>query len=159
MTSHRESQHPGHAGPFFVVEDVDTVQVEDIEDKSNLHAIGSHRESQHPSHRGSQNPGHAGPFFVVEDVDTVQVEDIIIPVEEVGDGDVEISVGVDGMMEASSAGQWHHVRVSPSQPSPPSPSQPTSPPQHHPPSHPRLPAEGPGQTGGSRAIMEDVTIA
>ena len=29
----------------------------------------------------------------------VQVEDIIIPVEEVEDGGVEISVGVDGIME------------------------------------------------------------
>ena len=26
----QESQHPGHAGPFYVVEDVNSVQVEDI---------------------------------------------------------------------------------------------------------------------------------
>ena len=25
----QESQHPGHAGPFYVVEDVNSVQVED----------------------------------------------------------------------------------------------------------------------------------
>ena len=30
LQTHRESQHPGHAGPFYVVEDVNSVQVEDI---------------------------------------------------------------------------------------------------------------------------------
>jgi len=30
LATHKENQHPGHAGPFFVVEDVDSVQVEDI---------------------------------------------------------------------------------------------------------------------------------
>jgi len=30
LQTHKESQHPGHAGPFYVVEDVNSVQVEDI---------------------------------------------------------------------------------------------------------------------------------
>ena len=57
------------------------------------------RRNQLSSHKQSQHPGHAGPFYVVEDVDSVQVEDIIIPVEEGEGGAVEISVGVEGIME------------------------------------------------------------
>merc|ERR1719350_1826279 len=30
LATHKEAQHPGHAGPFYVVEDVDSVQVDDI---------------------------------------------------------------------------------------------------------------------------------
>ena len=66
MTAHKESQHPGHAGPFFVVEDVGSVQV--------LHPLS---------------------LLLLP----AQVEDIVIPVQEVEDGGVEISVGVESIME------------------------------------------------------------
>ena len=36
LSNHKENQHPGHAGPFFVVEDVDSVQVSEASFEENL---------------------------------------------------------------------------------------------------------------------------